>query len=450
MGTQPIGKLLWRFSLPGVIGMLVNATYNLVDTIFVGGLGPGAIASLTVVFPIQIVLIAIGTGTGIGASSLISRRLGAGKPEEANAVVGQTLLIALIFGALMAVLGFSVGNLLLRNVLGASEAIAGNAYSYMIVITSGSVIIFLNIMGNNLVRAEGNPNLPMIVMVTGAVINIGLDPVFIYVLDLGVQGAAIATITSRAVSAIILIGYLISKRTSFTLKWKYFKLNFKLWWKIYKVGGPQALLNMVGSVVLAIVNNIAGTYGDIYIAVFGVLFRVFQFGFMPCIGIAFGSMPIIGYNFGAKKLSRVRGTLIRAALASTAITLTVAALAIAFPRTIVSVFNRDPEFLNLASRAMRISFLGFAFAGAQIAFASFFQGIGKGIPAAVIGLARQLLVLVPALFLLSHFFGADGIWFALPIADTIAFFISVTWTVIALCKLGIGLWGKNCKTDSTS
>jgi len=444
MGTQPIGKLLLRFSLPGVIAMLVNATYNMVDTIFVGGLGPEAIAALTIVFPIQIIFIALAVGTGIGASSLISRRLGEGRKEEANKVVGQTLLIAVIAGALMALMGATVGRLLLANVLGGSELILDDAFSYMIVITSGSLIMFINIMGNNLVRAEGNPTLPMIVMIVGAVINIGLDPLFIYVAGMGVQGAAVATITARSISAIVLLSYLFGKRTGFKLKAAYFKPNFKVWGQIYAVGGPHVLMSMVGSVTMAIVNNVAAQFGEMVIASYGIIFRIVQFGFFPCIGISTGALPIIGYNFGAKKYLRVRGTVRRTTVVSTAITMGVAILAIAFPRQIVSIFNRDPEFLPLAAHAMRIAMLGLGFVGAQVAFATFFQGIGKGIPAAVIGISRQLLILVPALLLFAHFFGQEGIWFAIPLADVVAFIISLVWTYVVMCKLGIGLWGE-CK-----
>jgi len=422
--------------------MLVNATYNLVDTIFVGGLGPRAIAALTVVFPIQMVFIALAAGTGIGASSLISRRLGEGKPEEANKVVGQTLLISVILGALMALLGATAGRALLGNVLGASEAVLGDAFSYMIVITSGSVIIFINITGNNLVRAEGNPNLPMVVMIVGAVINIGLDPLFIYVLKMGVQGAATATIIARAIAAVVLLSYLMSKRTSFTVKWKYFKLNPRIWGQIYAVGGPHALMSMVGSVALAVINNVAGQFGDMAIASFGIIFRIYQFGFMPCIGISTGALPLVGYNFGAKLYKRVRDTIIRVILVSSAITFGVAAIAMLFPTHIVSIFNRDPEFLPMAAKAMRIAFIGFGFVGVQVAFATFFQGIGKGIPSAVIGISRQLLILIPALLLLSHLFGQDGLWFSIPISDFLAFILGSVWFLVVSCKVGIKLWGK--------
>lgn len=446
MGTQPIGKLLLQFSLPGVIAMLVNATYNIVDTIFVGGLGPEAIAALTVVFPIQMIVIAVGAGTGIGASSLISRRLGAGLREEANQVVGQTLGIAIILGLFVTALGWGLGKPLLR-VMGASELIINDSFAYLSIITTGAMFTFTNMTGNNLVRAEGNPILPMISMISGAVINIGLDPVFIYALGLGVRGAAIATVLAQVIVSTIILAYLYRGKTEFKVKLRHYMPQFKEWGEIYRVGGPHMLMSLVGSVSMAFVIRIASPFGENTVASYGILFRVFQFGFLPCIGIATGALPLIGYNYGAKNYLRVRGTVRRTLLVSTAITTGVALLALIFPRAVVSVFNRDPEFLPLAAHAMRIAFIGFPFVGAQISFGNFFQGTGKGLPSAIIGMSRQLLLLVPAVYVFATLFGQDGLWFAIPLADILAFVFAAVWVMIAMCRMGIGLWGQ-CRADN--
>ncbi|MBN2379422.1 MATE family efflux transporter [candidate division WOR-3 bacterium] len=443
MGTQPIGKLLLQFSLPGVIAMLVNATYNIVDTIFVGGLGHEAIAALTVVFPIQMIIVAVGSGTGIGASSLISRRLGAGFKGEANQVVGQTLGISLILGFCVALLGWGFGKPLLR-VMGASDLIINDSFAYLSIIASGAVFTFTNMTGNNLVRAEGNPILPMISMISGAVINIGLDPVFIYTLGLGVRGAAIATVLAQVIVSIIILTYLYRGKTEFKVKLRHYVPKFKEWGEIYRVGGPHMLMSLVGSVSMAFVIRVASPFGENVVAAYGILFRVFQFGFLPCIGIATGALPLIGYNYGARNYLRVRGTVRRTLLVSTAITTGVALIALIFPRAVVSVFNRDPEFLPLAAHAMRIAFIGFPFVGAQIAFGNFFQGTGKGLPSAIIGMSRQLLLLVPAVYIFARLFGQEGLWFAIPLSDILAFVFAAVWVMIAMYKMGIGLWGK-CK-----
>lgn len=441
MGTQPIGKLLLQFSLPGVIAMIVNAAYNIVDTIFVGGLGPEAIAALTVVFPIQMIIIAIGSGTGIGSASLVSRRLGEGRFEEANRVVGQTHVISLILGGLIAVLGLIFGHPLLK-IMGASETIMNDSLAYLNIIVAGAIFNFTNMTGNNLVRAGGHPIVPMVSMITGAVINIALDPIFIYTLNLGVRGAAIATVLAQFVVTGILFYYLFGNKTDFRVKPHHYIPKLKIWGQIYNVGGPHMLMSLVGSIAMAITVKIAAPFGEMVIAAYGIIFRVFQFGFLPCIGISTGALPIIGYNYGAKNYQRVRSTIQRTALISTAITAGLSIFAIAFPNIFVSVFNRDPEFVPLAAHAMRIAFIGFPFVGTQIAFSTFFQGTGKGLPSAIIGMSRQLLLLVPALFILTRFFGQPGLWFAMPVGDVGAFILSAIWTLTVMSRMGISLWEK--------
>ncbi|NLI98236.1 MATE family efflux transporter [bacterium] len=457
MGSEPIGKLLWQFSLPGVIAMLVNATYNIVDRIFVGGLGPSAIASLTVVFPLQMIIIAIGSGTGIGAASLVSRRLGEGRIDEANTTVGQTLGISIILGALIAIFGLLLGKPLLK-LMGASEAIMSDSLAYLTIILGFSIFNFTNMTGNNLVRAGGHPIVPMVAMISGAAINIILDPIFIYTLKMGVKGAAIATVIAQVIVTLILFYYLFGNRTDFRVKLRHYIPRFKVWTEIYRIGGPHTLMSLVGSVAMAFVISIAAPFGDQVIAAYGILFSFFQLGFMPCIGISTGALPLIGYNYGAKNYLRVRSTIRRTFLASMAITTGISVIAITFPEALVKLFvlfQKDSStqdvagFVKLASHAMRIAFIGFPFVGPQIAFTSFFQGTGKGLPSAIIGISRQLLLLVPAVYILTTLFGQNGLWFALPISDTLAFIFSAIWATIAMCRMGIGLWGKCNKSKST-
>jgi putative MATE family efflux protein len=439
MGALPVGRLLWLFSLPGVVAMLVTATYNVVDTIFVGGLGHEAIAALTVVFPIQMIIIAVSIGTGIGAASLVSRRLGEGRTDEANHAAGQTLSISLILGLLMALFGHTAGRLVLHT-MGASDLIADDSYAYLVTVASGAVFSVTNITTNNLVRAEGNPKLPMISMITGALANIGLDPVFIYRLGLGVRGAALATVLAQAVSTVIVLLYLFGQRTDFRIKLVHYWPRFDVWAKIYSVGGPHMLMSLVGSIAIAVVVRIASPFGDAAVATYGIIFRIAQFGFLPCVGISSGALPLVGYNFGAREYPRVQATIRKTALFSTAITLSVALLALIFPRLVVSIFNRDPGFLASAAPAVRIAFAGFMFVGAQVSFASFFQGLGRGLPSAITGISRQLVLLIPTLMLFSHLFGERGIWSAIPVADTGAFLLSYVWAQAVMRRLGITLW----------
>jgi Na+-driven multidrug efflux pump len=204
-------------------------------------------------------------------------------------------------------------------------------------------------------------------------------------------------------------------------------------------------MSLVGSISMGIAVKVMSGFGDLYIATYGVLFRLITFGFMPIIGISTGALPIIGYNFGAKKYLRVRQTVLRAVLVSTAITLGAAVIIMLFPRPIASVFNRNTEFLDLAEHAFRFALIGFAFVGSQVIFSSFFQGIGKGVPAGIIGISRQLLFLIPALLLLANLAEPRWVWLALPIADVGSFILSIIWTTVVACRIGIGIWGE-CRT----
>jgi len=436
IGNQPIGKLLFRFSLPGVISMLVGATYNIVDTIYVGKLGHKAIAALTVVFPIQLIIVAASAGIGVGAASLISRRLGEKRSEDANRIVGQALGLSVVMGLLVAALIYFVEHPLLR-LMGASDLIVKDAYDYIRIIMLGNVFSLIGPVGSNMLRAAGNVRRPMNSMIAGALANIALDPIFIYTLKMGVKGAAIATVISQVIVCFAILTFLFGPRTQFQVKALSFIPSMKFWWRILSVGGPQMVMTLVGSLSMAIAVKIASPFGEASVAAYGVIFRITQFGFMPASGITSAAMPIIGYNFGAKKILRVRETLRKTIISTTVITAGVSVFSIFSPRSIVSLFNRDPEFLPTTVHAVRIGFLCFALLGAQISFASFFQGIGKGHPAGVIGITRQLAIFVPAVIFLSKILGQDGLWIALPLADLGAFTVAIIWAGILIYRLKI-------------
>jgi len=438
IGSHPIGKLLLRFSLPGVISMLVGATYNVVDTIYVGKLGHEAIAALTVVFPIQLIIVAASAGIGVGAASLISRKLGESKKEDANYVVGQALGLSFVMGLLVAALIYFVEHPLLR-LMGASELIVKDAYDYIRIIMMGNVFSLIGPVGSNVLRAAGNVRRPMNSIIAGALANIVLDPIFIYTFKMGVKGAAIATVISQVIVCAAILTFLFGPRTQFVVRARSFIPRLKFYWRIFAVGGPQMVMTLVGSLSMAVAVKIASPFGEASVAAYGVIFRITQFGFMPASGITTAAMPIIGYNFGAKKLSRVRETLRKTLLSTTVITAGVSLVAIVFPRFIVALFNRDPEFFPTSVHAVRIGFLCYSLLGAQISFASFFQGIGKGHPAGIIGITRQLAIFVPAVIFLSRILGQDGLWIALPLADVGAFTVAVIWAGILIYRLKIHL-----------
>lgn len=443
MGSKPTGRLLISFSLPALIGMLVLATYNIVDTAFVGRLGHEAIAALTVVWPLNLVLIALSVGVGVGANSLIARRLGAGNREEANRAGAQAILLGLLSGTVVAAVVVSRIDPIL-NLLGARPETIPFARDYLRIIIPFAPLVFFPMVANNLIRAEGNPVRSMVIMVISAGTNILLDPLLIFGLGplpaLGVRGAAIATVIAQAVGVILYVAYFRGRHSGYHFRLRDFRPAPRLWAAIYSVGAPSMAIQLSGSLVLAIINNIAVGFGALLLAALGVIFRLFAFAFMPCLGIAQGVLPLAGYNYGAGRLDRVREVVVKGALAATALTAGAAFLFIAFPGFFVGIFNREPEFVATAARGLRITSLAFAPIGAAIVFTAFFQGIGRAVPAMLLSLTRQFIFLLPATVLLSRLFGVTGLWAAVPVSDGLTAVASLTWTVITFRRLGLSLF----------
>jgi len=317
MGTESITRLLFRYSLPGTVGMVVAATYNVVDTIFIGRLGSEAIAALSVAFPIQMILAAIGVGIGVGSASLISRSLGAGKTGDAEKAVGQVVGLALFFGALIAVLSFYYLRPLLV-LVGAAPEIIGYTEEYASVITTGSVVLFMIMSLNNVVRAEGSPLLSMKIMIFSSLLNIVLDPIFIFLLGMGIRGAAVATVLAKGTGALILLGHFISGRSNVKLLAANLKPDCEIIKNIYKIGFPSMVRLFSKNLSLTVVNVILAGFGHIPIAAMGLFFRLQMLIVMPVIGFSQGLLPVIGYNYGAEKNGRIREAVIKGFTISTA------------------------------------------------------------------------------------------------------------------------------------
>jgi putative MATE family efflux protein len=443
MGHQPVGRLLVSFSLPALVGMVVNATYNIVDTAFVGRLGHEAIAGLTVVWPLQLIMIALSVGVGVGANSLIARRLGAGHQDQANHAGAQALLLAVVSGLLMMIAVLSFTDPILR-LLGARHDVIPFSRTYITTIVWFAPLVFLPMTCNNLIRAEGNPVLSMVIMGTSALINIGLDPLFIFGIGpfpaLGVRGAAVATVIARAAAVFLYLGYFASRLSGYRFRLRQFLPAPRIWASIYAVGLPSMAIQLSGSVVSGIANNIVGGFGSLALAAFGVMFRLFSFAFMPCLGITQGVLPLVGFNYGAHKLGRVREVIQKGALSATVITTAFTILFVAIPYVLVGLFNRDPEFIALAGRGMRITSFAFFGVGSAVVFTGFFQGIGKAFPAMFLSLTRQLIFYLPGILILPRLFGLDGFWTAIPLSDGMAVVASLIWTAWMSQKLGIPLF----------
>ncbi len=436
MGEENITRLLIRFSLPATLAMAVMASYNIVDTYFVGRLGGEAIAALSVSFPVQMLLGALGIGTGVGAGSLISRSLGAKKPEVAAMAAGQVMLLALAFG-----LGaFLLGRFYLRELLlffGATPEILPYTMEYMSIIAQGAVMLFMIMMLNHIVRAEGNALLPMWVMISSSLINIALDPIFIFVLGLGIRGAAIATVLAKIIGVAALLWYYISGRSSLDIKLRHLIPNGRIILDIYRVGLPALLMQISANISIILANRILGGFGYIPIAVMGLMVRFQMFAFMPVIGIAQGLLPIIGYNFGAKKYPRIREAMFKGAGAGTLLMTLAGALLFLFPAFFLGFFSTDAELLDMGVYAVRIMVLMYPLLGAQITSVIFFQAIGRGTKSLLLSLLRQFLLYIPFIMLLPRFLGLTGIWIATPLADLLAFAVTTALVAREYSTLGI-------------
>lgn len=438
MGEEKITTLLLRFSLPATAGMLVMATYNIVDTIFVGLLGSEAIAALSVAFPFQMLLGALGIGTGVGAASLISRSLGAGDKEMATRAVGQVISLSLIYGLLVALLGFYFLEPILV-LFGATPDILALTGEYVIVITSGSVMFFLIMSLNNVVRGEGNPKLSMYVMIISALVNIVLDPIFIFALGLGVQGAAVATVLAKIIGVLLMLHYFLSGKGEIKISFSCLKLNLETIRKIYIIGFPAMILQISTNLSLVIANNVLAVYGHLPIAALGLIFRLFMFALMPVIGVAQGMLPIIGFNYGAGKMDRVREVLFRGVTLSVGIATFFGLLYFILPGLLISIFTREQELISLGSGALRIMVIMFPLIGAQIIFSTYFQAAGRGLPSLILSILREVILFIPILLILSSVMGLSGVWYSRPISDLLAFIVTFFLIAREMKKLGISL-----------
>jgi len=449
MGEENITKLLLRLSLPATLAMAVMASYNIIDTIFVGRLGSQAIAALSVSFPIQMLLSAIGIGTGVGAASLIARSLGAGKTEDAAIAVGQLIIQALFVGVgIMLVSFFYLRPLLLF--FGATPEILELTVDYMSVIASGAIFLFLMSMLNNAVRAEGNVVFVMLAMIISAVSNIILDPFFIFVLGMGIRGAAVATVLAKMIGVFLLLSYYLTRRSILNVRLQHLRPNWRVILEIYRVGLPSMFIQMSPNISLIIVNRILGNFGYIPIAVMGLVTRFQMFAFMPVLGISQGLLPIIGFNFGAGKYPRMKEALIKGSLAGTAFaTLTALALFL-FPGFFLRIFSAEEELLATGVYAVKIMVLMYPLHAVQINSISFFQAIGKGVTSLLLSLLRQFLLYVPAVYLLTYFFALNGIWFAMPLADLLSFFITIAILSREFNRRGIPLFAHREHKPETS
>ncbi len=437
MGTEPLGKLLLAFSGPAILAMASAALYNVVDAYFVGKLGGDAIAGVTVAFPAMVGIMAFAGGTGVGLASAISRTLGAGDREGARKLSGNGLVLILLWGLVVPALSFPMMDGILR-VSGASAVVLPLGREYFAVLAASAVITFFVVVVNHVIRAEGNAVLPMVAMVSASLINIALDPLFIFTFDMGIRGAAWATVLSRVIGGVIQGVYLFSHRSSLRPAFRHLVPDLRAWWEIYRTGAATVFRNGVQAGLFALINVVAAGFGDLAVAAVGIILRLTSFVMMPVFGLTQGYLPIAGFNFGAEQLGRVRRVTLMAAGWATALTTVASGLFVMFPRVFAAPFAPgDPALEELATRSLQLFCLALAPAGASVLLSAFFQAIGRGMPALVLSFARQLGFILPGVLILPRFLGLDGLFLAQPLSDVAAFAITVAWALVQFRQLGI-------------
>jgi len=425
LAHMPVRRLLWRLSVPAIMGMATMTLYNVVDTIYIGhGVGPLAIAGVTVAFPIMTLLMAFGQMIGIGSASVISRNLGMRDMVRAERTLGNAVFLTVASGAVVGLVCLPNVTVLMQ-VFGATEGILPYAEEYVSVILLGAAFSMYPMAVNDLARAEGNVRIAMTNMVLGAVLNIALDPIFIFALDMGVRGAAIATVISQAVTALYVTRYFLSGKSTLHLAVRNLRPNWPVVREIVVIGFPAFIRMGSASLITIIINRTLGLYGgDLFIAAYGIVHKTMMFAIMPLLGIGQGLQPALGFNYGARQFSRALEVTKYALQVGSAYSVLAFLLLVFFARYVTSIFTGDAELIAIGARASRFAYAAFFLVGFQIVGSVVFQSLGRVRQTFVTSASRQLLFLVPLLLLLPRFLQADGVWLAFPVADALSFLLA--------------------------
>ena len=430
MGSAPILPLLFKLAIPIMIGMATQAIYNVVDSIYVGHISKEALSAVTLAFPIQMILIAISVGTGVGVTSLISRSLGEGDGKKAGLAAENAILVSLILGVLVALLGAAFSTPITK-IFTNDPILIEMTSRYIRIIMLGSIALFTPQVLQGILQGEGNTFIPMVMMIASAVLNIVLDPLLIFGIgffpELGIEGAAYATVSARLIGGIILIFIMIRSKRDIKINLKTFKFMPNIIGEIYKVGFPAMAMQLLGSITLAVINLILGGLSTTAIAAYGIYYRLQSFVFMPVFGMGQGALPIIGYNYGNKNLQRVKQTASFAMLFSILFTLIGFGIFQLFPSQLIAMFNDNSELLEIGVTAIKTISLGILFVGPTMISANIFQALGKGTPSLVISVLRNIGVLIPIMYLLATMFGLNMVWYAFPITEFASAAISIVW-----------------------
>lgn len=429
LGTTPIVKALLAMGLPTMLGMMINALYNIVDAFFVGGLGESQTGAISVAFPLGQFVVGLGLLFGNGAASYISRLLGRGDKEKADNVASTAIYSGLVVGAVFII--FSVIFIKpIFKLLGATDSIMPYAVMYGSIYIGSSIFNVFNVTMNNIVTSEGAAKISMAALLTGAILNTILDPIFISVAGLGVTGAAIATAISQCVSTIVYLIYIFSKKSTFSFSIKKCKYSKDIVTEILKIGVPTLIFQLLTSLSITFINNQAKQYGDAIIAAMGVVVRITALGTSMIFGFIKGFQPIAGFSYGTKNYKRLNEATKYSIILSTAFCVVLGVIMISCPAQLIALFTKgNADMINAGAKSLRANGISIMVFGFYTVYSSLFLALGKAKGGLFLGVCRQGICFIPIIFTFPLFWGLNGILYAQPIADGIAAIIAAIMAI---------------------
>ncbi|WP_337402340.1 MATE family efflux transporter [Porcipelethomonas sp.] len=423
-----VASALLKLGIPTMVGMLISALYNAIDAYFVGGLGMSQMGAVSVVFPIVQIIIGLGMMFGAGASSYISRLLGKGDNEQANKTASTSLFSGLLVGTVI-IIGIMVFLDPVLTSLGSTETILPYARAYAKIYVTGSIINVFTVMMNNLLTAQGATKFTMIAMLTGSIANVILDPIMIYGMDLGIEGAAIATVISLCINMALYIGYIAKKKGVLRFSVRNIALSKTIYAEVLKIGIPVLLFQLLASTAMGSINTAAKPYGDYAVAAMGAVIRIMTVVTYVVFGFLKGFQPFAGYNYGAKKYERLKKSIRLCMIWSTAFCIFAAIVLFIFADPVVSLFGTDVKMIDLAAKALRLNAVLFITFGFQMVYASLYLAIGKSLIGSILSLSRQGIFFFPLVFALPHLLGLTGVIWVQPMADLLTTILTVIFAV---------------------
>ena len=434
MGTMPVSKLLFTMSLPMMISMLVQALYNIIDSIFVAQISEAALTAVSLAFPIQNLMIAVSAGTCVGVNALLSRSVGEGRRDLANLAAVNGVFLAFVSYAVFAIMGLTLSRFYFSSQTSNPEIIELGV-QYMIICTVLGFGIFGEMMFERIIQSTGRTIYNMYSQGTGAILNIIFDPILIFGLfgapKMGIRGAALATVFGQIVAMLMSLLFNMKKNPDISMSFKGFHPHGATIRTIYTVGVPSTIMQSIGSLMLLGMNRILIGFSETAVSVLGVYFKLQSFIFMPIFGLNNGMIPIIAYNFGAKNKKRIMDTIKLSVISAVSIMLIGLVAFQLFPRQLLLLFNASDHMLEIGIPALKIISLSFLFAGYCIIVGSVFQALGNGVYSLIVSIIRQLIGILPLAFLFAVLFGLNAVWFSFPLAEL----LSVTFSTILFIRI---------------